>query len=114
METITVTLDREKETLLVPLVCRAEETQKPDPVISDPDAVRLMEQIGYDYASLTIPKKTHATICIREKNSSTGIPGVSCTGFSSGSLACSLWQGRLTASLSSGLADLRMCTCRNP
>jgi len=67
VEKIQITLDKEKETLLVPLVCRAQESEKDDPIIQDPEAVRLIERIGYDYAALKIPKKTRVTLCIRAK-----------------------------------------------
>jgi len=67
VEKIQITLDKEKETVLVPLVCRAQGSGKEDPIIQDPKAFRLIERLGYDYAALNIPKKTRVTLCIRAK-----------------------------------------------
>ena len=65
VEKIEIALDKEKETLLVPLVCSAQESERADPIIRDPEAVRLVERIGYDYAALKIPESTRITLCIR-------------------------------------------------
>jgi O-methyltransferase involved in polyketide biosynthesis len=67
MEKFKITLEKEKETLLIPLLSKALETGKKNPIISDPYSVELVEQIEYDYDSLNIPKKTRITICIRAK-----------------------------------------------
>ncbi len=60
-------LKKEKETLIVPLVCKARESLKERPILSDLNAVRLIENIDYNFSSLKIPKKTQVTICIRAK-----------------------------------------------
>ncbi|KQC04355.1 MAG: hypothetical protein APR53_10940 [Methanoculleus sp. SDB] len=40
---------------------------KDNPVISDQNAVRMVESIDYDFSLLKVPKQTHVTICIRAK-----------------------------------------------
>jgi len=67
MEKIKITLDKEKETLLVPLVCRARESEKDLPILSDPMAAQIVQRIDYVFSALEIPKKTHVTLCIRAK-----------------------------------------------
>ena len=67
MEPIKITLEKEKETLLVPLACKAREQEKDRPILSDPLAVQLVQRIDYDFSSLIIPKKTRITLCIRAK-----------------------------------------------
>lgn len=67
MKKIRITLDNEKETLLVPLVCKARETEKDRPILSDPMAPQLVQRIDYNFSSLKIPKKTQVTLCIRAK-----------------------------------------------
>lgn len=42
-------LEGVSETLLIPLWARATETQRPDAIIKDDHAVRMMEQIEYDF-----------------------------------------------------------------
>ncbi|MCK9581824.1 MAG: class I SAM-dependent methyltransferase [Methanoregula sp.] len=64
---IRITLDNEKETLLVPLLCKAREREKELPILSDHVAARLVERIDYDFSALKIPKKTQVTLCIRAK-----------------------------------------------
>jgi O-methyltransferase involved in polyketide biosynthesis len=49
MEKIKITMDKEKGTLLVPLVCRARENEKDRPILSDPMAVQLTRRIDYDF-----------------------------------------------------------------
>jgi methyltransferase (TIGR00027 family) len=67
METIKIMLDKEKETLLVPLLCKAREQEKDRPILSDPMAAGLLQRIDYDFSSLMIPEKTRITLCIRAK-----------------------------------------------
>jgi O-methyltransferase involved in polyketide biosynthesis len=52
MEKFKITLEKEKETLLIPLLSRALETGKKNPMISDPYSIELIKQIEYDYDSL--------------------------------------------------------------
>ncbi|MCK9580902.1 MAG: class I SAM-dependent methyltransferase [Methanoregula sp.] len=67
MEHYKIRFDKEKETLLVPLICKARESVKENAIISDQNAVRMVESIDYDFTSLKVPKQTHVTICIRAK-----------------------------------------------
>jgi len=62
-----ITLDKEKETLLVPLYGKAMETQKKTPILYDAKAVEIIEKIDYDFKSLKIPGKTNTMICLRAK-----------------------------------------------
>ncbi|MGX7826286.1 class I SAM-dependent methyltransferase [Actinokineospora sp. 24-640] len=48
----TVTLAPTQETLLIPLYARALETGKKRPLLSDPQSVRMVERIDYDFARL--------------------------------------------------------------
>ena len=45
-----------EETLLIPLWARAEETKRPDGLIRDDFAVRLVEQIDYDFSKFARAK----------------------------------------------------------
>jgi len=67
MEKEKIKLEKEKETLLVPLYCKALESKKKTPIISDDKAVEMVSEIEYDYSQLKIPKKTYVTICMRAK-----------------------------------------------
>lgn len=67
MEQYKIRFDKEKETLLVPLICKARESVKANPVITDQNAVRMVKGIDYDFSSLKVPRQTHVTICIRAK-----------------------------------------------
>jgi O-methyltransferase involved in polyketide biosynthesis len=62
-----ITLDKEKETLLVPLYGKALETQKKTPILYDAKAVEIIEKIEYDFKSLKIPGKTNTMMCLRAK-----------------------------------------------
>ena len=48
-ESIEVSLGPVQETLLIPLLARAEETQKPRGQLQDPKAVEIVEQLDYDF-----------------------------------------------------------------
>lgn len=67
MEKEKIKLRKEKETLLIPLYCKALESKKETPIIIDNKAVELVSRIEYDYVQLKIPKQTHVTICMRAK-----------------------------------------------
>lgn len=67
MDKEKVKLTKEKETLLIPLYCRALETKKESPIIKDEKAIEIVNSIEYDYEQLEIPKQTYVTICIRAK-----------------------------------------------
>jgi O-methyltransferase involved in polyketide biosynthesis len=61
----TITLTEEKETLLIPLVCKAEEAKRKRPLIVDTKAAEIIDQIDYDFVLLKIPEKTCRMICLR-------------------------------------------------
>jgi O-methyltransferase involved in polyketide biosynthesis len=62
-----VRLDREKETLLIPLYGKALESRKPSPVIFDAKALEIVGGMDYDFGSLKIPAKTNTMMCVRAK-----------------------------------------------
>lgn len=62
-----VKLDREKETLLVPLYGKALESRKKRPVLYDKKAMEIVRSINYDFDSLKIPGKTNTMLCLRAK-----------------------------------------------
>jgi len=62
-----IKLEKEKETLLIPLYCRALESKKKTPIILDNKAIEIVSKIEYDYTQLKIPRQTHVTICMRAK-----------------------------------------------
>ena len=62
-----IKLEKEKETLLIPLYCKALESKKELPIISDNKAIEIVDKIEYDYTQLKIPRQTHVTICMRAK-----------------------------------------------
>lgn len=67
MEKKIIGLEKEKETLLVPLYSKALESRKDKPIILDKKAVEIVNEINYDFSQLKIPKKTHVTLCMRVK-----------------------------------------------
>jgi len=62
-----VTLTEEKETLLIPLVCKAGEAKRKRPLLIDTKAAEIVDGIDYDFALLKIPEKTCRMICLRAK-----------------------------------------------
>lgn len=62
-----IALDKEKETLLVPLYGKAMESKKKSPILIDTKAVEIVEKIDYDFKSLKIPDKTNTMMCLRAK-----------------------------------------------
>ena len=54
-----------EETLLIPLWARAEETKRPDGLIRDDFAVRLVEQIDYDFSKFARAKYSQAGVAVR-------------------------------------------------
>lgn len=62
-----VRLDKEKETLLVPLYYRALESHTQTPIVVDNKAVCVINQVEYDFSRLKIPRKTCVTLCMRAK-----------------------------------------------
>ncbi len=60
-----IRLSKEKETLLVPLYCKAKEVSNYKPIIKDDKAKEIISQIEYDFKELNVPKKTCVTLNIR-------------------------------------------------
>jgi O-methyltransferase involved in polyketide biosynthesis len=59
-----VTLSPEQETLLITLYAKA---QPDNPLLFDPMAQHILDQVDYDFASLHVPYKTIVLICQRAK-----------------------------------------------
>jgi len=53
------------ETLLIPLYFRAKESQRPDALIKDEQAVALVEQIHYDFSRIKLRKHDEVAIILR-------------------------------------------------
>ena len=62
-----IKLSKEKETLIIPLVAKALESKKDNPIIYDETALKIYNQIDYDFNSLNIPTKTNIMLAIRAK-----------------------------------------------
>lgn len=62
-----IVLTEEKETLLIPLLGKAQENEKQNPILIDRKAAEIVQQIDYDFESLDIPEKTNILMCIRAK-----------------------------------------------
>jgi O-methyltransferase involved in polyketide biosynthesis len=67
MDNKIITLNEEKETLLIPLYGKAMETIKKSPILSDSRALEIVDKINYDFKSLKIPVKTNTMMCLRAK-----------------------------------------------
>ncbi|MDD4032013.1 MAG: class I SAM-dependent methyltransferase [Bacteroidales bacterium] len=67
MKNSMITLQKEKETLLIPLYGKALESKKKSPVLFDAKAIEIIENINYDFSSLKIPGKTNTMMCLRAK-----------------------------------------------
>lgn len=62
-----ITLNKEKETLLVPLYGKAIDNHKKRPILFDAKADEMVKGIDYDFKSLKIPGKTNMMMCLRAK-----------------------------------------------
>lgn len=67
VSTEKIALTQEKETMLIPLYVKAIESKKKSPILEDPHAVKMIEQIDYDFSTLKIPEKTNIMMCLRAK-----------------------------------------------
>lgn len=67
MEKQKIHLTQEKETLLVPLLSKAFESQKPHPILVDHKAEEILTGIDYDFNELHVPKQTLVTLAMRAK-----------------------------------------------
>lgn len=64
---VKIRLTEEKETLLVPLYCKALDGSRLAPILADEKSKEILGQIEYDFARLKIPKGTAVTLCMRAK-----------------------------------------------
>ncbi len=62
-----IILTEEKETLLIPLYGKAKASQKGNPILQDNKAMEIINNIDYDFDSLSIPDKTNTMMCLRAK-----------------------------------------------
>lgn len=62
-----ISLTEEKETLLVPLLGKAKDCEKENPILNDHKAAEIVSQIDYDFTSLKAPDKTSIMLSIRAK-----------------------------------------------
>jgi O-methyltransferase involved in polyketide biosynthesis len=60
-----IKLTKERETLLIPLYCKAVEAMRKNPIIIDEKAKEILGRIEYDFAQLRVPRKTAVTLCMR-------------------------------------------------
>ena len=67
MEKQKIKLTEEKETLLVPLYSKALESQRPHPIMVDPQAEEILQEIDYDFKELHVPRQTLITLAMRAK-----------------------------------------------
>lgn len=67
ISTAKITLTQEKETMLIPLYGKAIESKRKSPILVDPHAVKMIEQVDYDFSTLKIPEKTNIMMCLRAK-----------------------------------------------
>lgn len=56
-----------QETLLIPLISRAEETKKPNGLVHDPRAVEIVESVDYDFSKWLKNPSFLAGACIRTR-----------------------------------------------
>ena len=54
----------EQETLFIPLYCKA---KKNNPILVDPKAQEILQQVDYKFSSLDVPAKTCASVLLRAK-----------------------------------------------
>jgi O-methyltransferase involved in polyketide biosynthesis len=62
-----ILLNKEMETLFIPLFGKARESRKKVPVLFDKKAIEIVSQLDYDFSSLKIPEKTNVMMCVRAK-----------------------------------------------
>ena len=62
-----VHLSGAQATLLITLLSRARELDRPSPILVDPEARRVLSQLAYDFTSLPVHDKTMQLICVRAR-----------------------------------------------
>jgi len=60
-------LTQEKETLFVPLLGKAAESQRPNPILRDPKAEEIIAKVNYDFSKLDVPVQSRTTLAMRAK-----------------------------------------------
>jgi O-methyltransferase involved in polyketide biosynthesis len=60
-------LTQEKETLFVPLLGKAEESRRPNPILRDPKAEEIIKTVNYDFSKLNVPIQSRTTLAMRAK-----------------------------------------------
>ena len=55
------------ETLLIPLWARAIEQSRPDPLIHDPDAARIVDSLNYDFSTFESKGVEAENFCVRSR-----------------------------------------------
>jgi len=60
-------LTQEKETLFVPLLGKAEESRRPNPILRDPKAEEILKTVNYDFSKLNVPIQSRTTLAMRAK-----------------------------------------------
>jgi O-methyltransferase involved in polyketide biosynthesis len=56
-----------KETLLIPLYCRARDSQSPSPILNDTAAADIVQRLDYDFGKLAIPDRAVFMGSVRAK-----------------------------------------------
>jgi O-methyltransferase involved in polyketide biosynthesis len=67
MDKQRIKLTQEMETLLVPLYSKACESQRAHPIMHDPKAEEILQNIDYDFEELAVPRQTLITLAMRAK-----------------------------------------------
>jgi len=62
-----IVLTQEKETLLVPLLGKAMQSEGPHTILADPKAREILGLVDYDFSELHVPHKTLLTLAMRAK-----------------------------------------------
>lgn len=60
-----VMLDGVEETMLIPLLIKADETKRPNPHIRDEKAVEMVSRIDYDFSKFKNKSMSHAGVIAR-------------------------------------------------
>lgn len=63
----TPALEGVPETLLIPLWARAQEQQHADPILVDPESVRIVEQLNYDFDNFRRKNVETENFCVRAR-----------------------------------------------
>ncbi len=67
MDRERISLKGERETLLIPLLSKARESGRREPIIVDPYAQEILSRIDYDFSGLKTPRQSLVTLAMRAK-----------------------------------------------